>query len=482
MKISDKITITAALTLFFVIFITAFSFAQLFLINNRNTQLNNLSEQNKKFTEYTKSNFPDENEAIKYLQESDYLQKIESISGFNVLIADQNIDILINPLNGAASGSEDLKGPALSRDEVKSFFTDNELAAISSDNNFNKLIYSKISGSQYFISIREFQTGRQSLISIFLKKQDEIVLPPFSYAIDMLLIFLIAGLISIITGLLLGRNISGPIMRLSKSVSRISNGDYTENIKARGSDEISILASNINNMKNKIQRSQDSLKEFTYMLSHEIKNIITSVNGYAVGISEGVYSTEDEINEALNIIKSKTKDLENITESLLMLSRVENRLIELEKKEIKIEIIIDDLIKLYEPELTRNGLTIKKTYSIKAGTVLMSDKYLVQTVISNLVNNAMKYSSPDSDIIIEVFSDRNNVAFSVSNSGFGITGDERDKIFNMFYRSKKYEFKNIKGFGLGLAISKRIANILGAGLDFESVGNINTFIFRIPVS
>ena len=74
------------------------------------------------------------------------------------------------------------------------------------------------------------------------------------------------------------------------------------------------------------------------------------------------------------------------------------------------------------------------------------------------------------------------MAFSVSNSGFGITGDEKDKIFNMFYRSKKYEFKNIKGFGLGLAISKRIANILGAGLDFESAGNINTFIFRIPVA
>ncbi len=479
MRISDKITITAALTLFFVIFITAFSFTQLFLINNRNTQLDNLGEQNKKFIEYIKSNSSDQDKAVKYLQESDYMQKMESISGVSLLIADQDLNIFVNPLN---INSEDLKKIVLSDNQVKNFFTDYRLPAISSENNFDKLVYSQISGNQYFISIREFQISSQKLVSIFLKKQDEIVLPPFSYTVDMLLIFLIASLISIITGLLLGRNISGPLMRLSKSVSRISNGDYTENIKVRGSDEISILASNINNMKNKIQRSQDSLKEFTYMLSHEIKNIITSVNGYAVGISEGVYSTEDEINEALSIIKSKTKDLENITESLLMLSRVENRLIELDKKEIKIENIIDDLIKLYEPELTRNKLTIKKTYNIKAGTRLMSDKYLVQTVISNLVNNAMKYSSPDSEIIVEVFSDQKNVEFSVSNSGFGITGDERDKIFNMFYRSKKYQFKNIKGFGLGLAISKRIANILGAGLDFESAGSINTFIFRIPIA
>ena len=60
MKISDKITITVALTLFFVIFITAFSFTQLFLINNRNTQLDKLAGQNKKFIEYTKSNFTDD--------------------------------------------------------------------------------------------------------------------------------------------------------------------------------------------------------------------------------------------------------------------------------------------------------------------------------------------------------------------------------------------------------------------------------------
>jgi len=479
MKISDKITVTVALTLFFVIFITAFSFTQLFLVNNRNTQLNNLAGQNKKFIDYTKSNFADQNKAIKYLQESDYMQKIESISGVNVLVTDQDLTVLINPLS---LGNDGLKDLSLSSKQIKSFFTADELLTIPSNSNFGKLIYSQISGSQYFISVQDFQIGGQNLISIFLKKQDEIVLPPYSYTVDMLLIFLIAGLISIITGLLLGRNISGPIMRLSKSVGRISNGDYTENINVRGSDEISILARNIDSMKNKIQRSQDSLKEFTYMLSHEIKNMITSVNGYAVGISEGVYSTEDEINEALNIIKSKTKDLENITESLLMLSRVENRLIELEKEEIKIENIIDDLIKLYEPELTRNRLTIKKTYNIKAGLKLMSDKYLVQTVISNLVNNAMKYSSRDSEIIVEVSSDHKNVTFSVSNSGFGITGDEKDKIFNMFYRSKKYEFKNIKGFGLGLAISKRIANILGAGLDFKSAENINTFIFRIPIS
>jgi signal transduction histidine kinase len=218
------------------------------------------------------------------------------------------------------------------------------------------------------------------------------------------------------------------------------------------------------------------------MLSHEIKNMITSINGYAVGITEGVYSSEAEINEALDIIKSKSKDLENITESLLMLSRIENRIIDISREDVDFEKIINDLLKLYDPELGKNMLVIKKTFDIKPGTKLLSDKYLIQTVVSNLINNAIKYSTTQSEIAINAMSDDKSIIIAVSNSGHGISEEEKDKIFNMFYRSEKYEFKNIKGFGLGLAISRRIANILGADLDFNSIENINTFTFKIPLA
>ena len=353
---------------------------------------------------------------------------------------------------------------------------------ISGRQESGKLIMADIKNNRYYISIKEFPVKDKNDLSIFLKKQTELALPPVRYTIEMLLIFVLAGLISIITGLVLGKNISTPIMRLNRSVSRISNGDYSENIRAMGKDEIGILARNVNIMKNKIQRSQESLKDFTYMLSHEIKNMITSINGYAVGITEGVYSTEEEINEALDIIKNKSKDLENITESLLMLSKIENRIIEISKEEVNFEKIINDLLKLYEPELGRNRLKIKKTFAIMPETKHFSDKYLIQTVISNLINNAIKYSNTESEIIINSVSDDESVIISVSNSGPDITEDEKYKIYNMFYRSKKYEFKNIKGFGLGLAISRRIAGILGADLDFDSKKNINTFIFKIPLN
>ncbi len=477
MKIRVKITITIALTLFAIIFLTIFVFTQLFIVDNRNSLLLDIAQQNKKLTTFAENNFTDPEEAILFFKETDYLSRIENIIESRIIIADSDLEVLINPMD---IENEDFKDLIVSGKQLRRFFTFEDLFMLTSDSNLGKLYFAEINGSNYYISDQEFKVENSTFISIFLKKQTELAIPPVRYLLNIFLIFLLAGLISLIVGLILGRNITEPVMKLSRSVGLISNGDYSENIRIKGYDEISILAKNINIMKSKIQKSHDSLKEFTYMLSHEIKNMITSINGYAVGISEGVYSTEQEINEALNIIKSKTKDLENITESLLMLSKIENRIIEVSRKEIDIKDIADQIIGLYEIDLDKNNLRIKKDYDLPPDLILIHDRYLVQTVISNLINNAIKYSSSDSEILIKISLAGENVIFSVSNLGPEITKDESDKIFNMFYRSKKYEFKNIKGFGLGLAISKKIASILGATLDFASEEKINTFIFKIP--
>ncbi|MCL5070804.1 MAG: HAMP domain-containing histidine kinase [Actinobacteria bacterium] len=452
----------------------------MFVISNRNTQLLELSQQNKRLAlSVEKKNFENPGDALEFLGKTDYLNNIENIIGVKILLADTDMNILINPTD---MDNKDLKDLILKSRQINRFFTISDLLTASEQTDLGKMIYAEIDNSKYYISIQEFKTDSQNFLSVFLKQQNEVAIPPLRYIFNLAFIFLIAGLISVLTGLVLGRSISDPILRLNRSVSRISNGDYSEDIQAAGLDEIGVLAQNINIMKNKIERSQESLKEFTYILSHEIKNMITSINGYAVGISEGVYSTEEEINEALNIIRNKSGDLENITESLLMLSKIENRIIDISREEIKITDIVDELVKLYEQELERNRLSITKLYRLPENMKLRSDRYLIQTVISNLINNAIKYSSAESEIVIDISSDTANVIFSVSNRGQEISEDEKDKIFNMFYRSKKYDFKNIKGFGLGLAISRKISSILNAKLDFVSNADVNTFIFKIPLN
>jgi signal transduction histidine kinase len=477
MKIQDRITTTIAITLFAIIFIASLAFTQLFEINNRNTQLIELSRQNREISELLQEDFSGHQEAFVYLEQSDYLHKVENITGANLIITNDSMEIFINSMD---ISQKDLEKIIKASRQISNFFTVTDLFYISPKENTGKLVYTKLDNLNYFVSIHEFKIGNENFLSVFVKQQKLIQIPPLRYILNLALIFLIAGLISILTGIVLGKSISGPVLKLNRSVSRISDGDYSEEIKADSSDEIGILAGNINLMKNKIERSQNSLKEFTYMLSHEIKNMITSINGYAEGISEGVYSTNEEVRQALDIIKSKTGDIENITESLLMLSKIENRLIELSREKIDMAAIVEDLLKLYEKELSENRLKINRSYRLPENIKLLSDRYLVGTVVSNLINNAIKYSSVNSEIDISIYSEEKNVVFSVANKGYKISGEEKNKIFNMFYRSKKYDFKNIKGFGLGLAISQKISSILNAELDFISDSDVNTFIFRIP--
>ncbi len=477
MKIQDRITTTIAITLFTIIFIASLAFTQLFEINNRNTQLLELSRQNMEISKLLQEEFSGHREAFVYLKQSDYLHKIENITGAKLIITNDRMEIFINSMN---ISQKDLEKIINASRQISNFFTISDLFYISSKENSGKLVYTKLDNLNYYVSIHEFEMGNENFISVFVKQQKLIQIPPLRYMLNLALIFLIASLISILTGIVLGKSISGPVLKLNRSVSRISDGDYSEEIRADSNDEIGILAGNINLMKNKIERSQNSLKEFTYMLSHEIKNMITSINGYAEGISEGVYSTDKEVSQALDIIKSKTGDIENITESLLMLSKIENRLIELSREKIDIAAIVEDLLKLYEKELSENRLKINRSYKLPENIRLLSDRYLVGTVVSNLINNAIKYSSINSEIDISIYPEEKNVVFSVSNKGYSISGEEKNKIFNMFYRSKKYDFKNIKGFGLGLAISQKISSILDAKLDFISDSGINTFIFKIP--
>ncbi|MCL5070093.1 MAG: HAMP domain-containing histidine kinase [Actinobacteria bacterium] len=472
----NKIIFITAITLFVIIFITAFIFTQLFVNNNRNIQLQELAVQNNKFILFIENNYNNNKELLDFIKDSGNIKKLENIIGTKIAIIDANLDILLNPLGLPGSNFKDL---LLSKRQIGRFFTLPILKSIR--NNSSKLMDFEIAGNKYYVSVNKFILDDGEYYSLFFKKSNEITIPPVRYFMNLIFIFIIAALISIITGIMLGNNISKPILKLNKSVSKISNGDYGENIDIKSYKEINALARNINVMKNKIQKSQDSLKDFTYMLSHEIKNMLTSINGYAIGINDGVYSTQQEIDDAIKIIINKTKDLENMTESLLMLSKIENKIVELSKEEINIESTVDDLLKLYEPECTKNNLRISKFTNLKPDLKLFSDKYLLQTILSNLINNAIKYATPDSEIVVNINSNENFITLSVANEGYAISEDEKDKIFNLFYRSKKYDFKNIKGFGLGLAIAKKISGILGARLNFKTSGKINTFKFEIPI-
>jgi len=476
LKIRDKLTNYIALTLFIIIFLASGIFTSLFVFNDRNSKLLDLTNQNTNFSEGLLKNYPSVDEALKDPAFFLIVKGYEGISGTRITLIDKNFNLILNPFGLTKVDAEKLVS---SNSILRGFFNDNS-------DNLEKIVNYNLTNKQYFVSVYKIKTGSLDLFSAFFKEKRDLDVPPVRYIFSLAILFFAALLISYFAGFMLSKNISGNLVKLSGYVKKISAGDYDEEIVLKTKDEIQDLADNINLMKDKIKISQYSLKEFTSTVSHEIKNMLTVIQGYSEGIKSGIYKGKDEISEALRKIISKTRDLENLTNSLLLLARVENNFIEIRKEEINPVDIVDDLIETYESQLFISRLKIVKNINIDSKLMLKSDRYLIQTILSNLINNAIKYSNPDSIINIFLTSEMTRssryIVFSVSNEGLEISNEEKGRIFKMFYRGDKAEFYNIEGYGLGLAISHKIATYLKAALDFKSDGKINTFILRMDMN
>ena len=476
MKIRDKLTNYIALTLFIIIFLASGIFTTLFVFNDRNSKLIDLTIQNTNFSEGLLKNYPSVDAALMDPAFFLIVKGYEGISGTRITLIDKNFNLVLNPYGLTKVDAEKL---VTSNSILRGFFN-------NKTDNLEKIVNYDLTNKKYYVSVYKIKTGTLDLFSAFFKEKKDLDVPPVRYFFALSLLFVAALLISYFAGFILSKNISGNLIKLSGYVKKISAGDYDEEIIIKTRDEIQDLADNINLMKDKIKISQYSLKEFTSTVSHEIKNMLTVIQGYSEGIKSGIYQSREEIGDALHKIISKTRDLENLTNSLLLLSKVENNFIEIRRDEINPIEIVEELIETYENQLFISQLKIVENINIDNKIRLKGDRYLIQTILSNLINNAIKYSMPNSIIQISLSNEnlRNvkYIVFSVSNEGLEISNEEKGKIFKMFYRGDKAEFYNIEGYGLGLAISHKIATYLKAALDFKSDGKINTFILRMNLN
>jgi len=476
LKIRDKLTNYIALTLFIIIFLASGIFTTLFVFNDRNSKLIDLTIQNTNFSEGLLKNYSSVDEALMDPAFFLIVKGYEGISGTRITLIDKNFNLVLNPYGLTKVDAEKL---VTSNSILRGFFN-------NKTDNLEKIVNYDLTNKKYYVSVYKIKTGTLDLFSAFFKEKKDLDVPPVRYFFALSLLFVAALLISYFAGFILSKNISGNLIKLSGYVKKISAGDYDEEIIIKTRDEIQDLADNINLMKDKIKISQYSLKEFTSTVSHEIKNMLTVIQGYSEGIKSGIYQSREEIGDALHKIISKTRDLENLTNSLLLLSKVENNFIEIRRDEINPIEIVEELIETYENQLFISQLKIVENINIDNKIRLKGDRYLIQTILSNLINNAIKYSMPNSIIQISLSNEnlRNvkYIVFSVSNEGLEISNEEKGKIFKMFYRGDKAEFYNIEGYGLGLAISHKIATYLKAALDFKSDGKINTFILRMNLN
>lgn len=225
----------------------------------------------------------------------------------------------------------------------------------------------------------------------------------------------------------------------------------------------------------------DTLKsKFVSDVSHELRTPITNLNLYLDLLEKG---SNDRHDFYMSVVRKQVSRLQQLLSDILDLSRLEIGTSRLEMTAVSLNSIIDPIVAAYQPSLLASGLDLKFDLAENLPQVWGERNQLSQ-VITNLISNSINYT-PKGSIKISTFLDteRQQAALQIADTGIGISPEDRQHLFDRFYRGQRVSQLNIPGTGLGLAIVQEIVSIHNGTIDLESSpGKGATFTVWLPLA
>ena len=291
----------------------------------------------------------------------------------------------------------------------------------------------------------------------------------------MLLIFSISSL-SIGYGLtfLIGMLFLNTINTVAQGMNALAKGNFDVQIELGKSEVSKQLAVGFNNLAHELKGIQMLRSNFVNEFAHEFKTPIVSIKGFAELLKDKNLS-EQERKEYLEVIIEEADRLTALSSNSLNLSRIENQRILTDLSTFNLSEQIRDSILLLERKWQEKDIDFQ--ISLDEYEIFANEEMLKQVWI-NLLDNAIKFSEKSGTIKIEVFEKDKNLFFSIENGGVIIKEQDKDKIFDKFYRSKDV---NSNGHGVGLAIVKKIIELHDGTISVTCQNEVNKFLIKLPI-
>lgn len=249
------------------------------------------------------------------------------------------------------------------------------------------------------------------------------------------------------------RMIINPLNEINIAARRLAKGDVGKRVKITSNDEIGELANSFNVMAEAIEESDKNRRDFISNVSHELRSPITSIKGFVAGILDGVIPKDKE-NYYLNIVYDEIRRLSRLVIDLLDISAMEEGKFKLNMVEFDINILIKQCIAKFDGKIRNKGVNVEVTFGREHEFVYADRDRLIQ-VLTNIIDNAMKYSNDNGNIKITTNDKGSKVYVSVFNNGPLLKDEELARIWDRFYKSDKAR-TNKDSTGLGLPIVRLI--------------------------
>ena len=337
--------------------------------------------------------------------------------------------------------------------------------SIKNDNNsivgaFIKPVYSNKQLDAYIIMVENEPVNEKNTIFIIW--------------ISIILAVIIAGAIVKYFAQLL---VVEPIEQINNAAKRLAKGDVQERVKVVGNNEIGELAQSFNRMAKSIEQSDNIRREFISNVSHELRSPITSIKGFIGGILDGVIPRDKE-NYYLKIVYDEIDRLARLVNDLLDISAMESGKFNLNISEFDINQTISLCILNLENKIQTKGLNVKAIFHEKR-CFAIGDRDRILQVMTNLLENAIKYSDDNGQIEVNISTKGEKIFVSIFNSCDILSENDLNHIWDRFYKSDKSRTNKIST-GLGLSIVRLILSQHNQDIWVENVEDKGVrFIFTL---
>lgn len=251
-------------------------------------------------------------------------------------------------------------------------------------------------------------------------------------------------------------------------------------------DELEEIKNRMNHLKRESEKNEKLAKEneekkdeLIVYLAHDIKTPLTSMIGYLSILDEIDDMPKKKQKNYISIALDKSYRLEDLINELFDVARFNSEKIVLEKEELNLNLMLEQIIDDFYPTLRELNKRIKLNYNESIS--INGDPDKLSRVFNNLIKNAISYSKEESEIVINLKKDNNNAIVEVINKGKQISKEKLSKIFEKFYRLDSARTSRTGGSGLGLAIAKDIVELHNGTIIAESNEEETTFQVTLPL-
>lgn len=215
-----------------------------------------------------------------------------------------------------------------------------------------------------------------------------------------------------------------------------------------------------------LRRLEAMRRDFVSGVSHELKTPLTVIQACTDTLLAGAVNDPADAERFLKQIDEQSERLLQLILGMLQLARVESGQQVLHAEPVDVQLVVDDALRGFRTVAESRSVQLTQTGA--RDLVLMTDYQALQTILSNLVDNALKHTNAGGSVVVELFADANTPAIVVRDTGTGIPDELLGRIFERFYRVERDRSRERGGSGLGLAIVKHLCQALGATISVKS--------------